>query len=194
MDIGEWLQNTADREPPEEQDHPSLPDLPRLQGRARRPASPVDQQKAKRASGDRRSKGAHRGHHSREERNQQPSHSSSSDRIRHAAKEAVASSSGSSSQKSDSSVSEQVQEPIRVFERRARRKTRPDRYQAKTKKVKEDRARKAGGKPKQRKSHRNADGARTTGLVQSFQLKNGPKNNRLTVRMRKDRRCHREWN
>ncbi|KAI5366305.1 hypothetical protein Slin15195_G078260 [Septoria linicola] len=182
MDIGEWLQNTADREPPEEQDHPSLPDLPQLHSRARRPASPDDQQKKKRACGDRHSKGAQRGHHLRGERNQRPAHFSSSDRIRHAAKEAVDSSSDSSSQQSDSSVSGQAREPVKAFERRARRKTRPDRYQAKTKKVREDRARKPRAKSKQRKNHRNADGARTTGLVQSFQLKNGPKNNRLTLR------------
>lgn len=73
--------------------------------------------------------------------------------------------------------------PSKTYERRPRHKTRADRYEPKQRKRKGDQdarnERKSGNK--RRKSHRSGDGGRTVGLVQSFQLKNGPKNNRLTV-------------
>jgi len=72
--------------------------------------------------------------------------------------------------------------PIKVYEKRARHKTKPDRYEYKPKKGKEEHEPKKS-KSKRQKRDRTADGARTTGIVQSFQLKNGPKSNRLTVRL-----------
>lgn len=69
----------------------------------------------------------------------------------------------------------------RKYERRPRRKTRPDRYEHKPKRQKRERELRKEQAPTRRRSNRTNDGSRTTGLVQSFQLKNGPKNNRLTV-------------
>lgn len=72
--------------------------------------------------------------------------------------------------------------PQKTYERRLRHKTRPDRYEPKQKRQKGDEgARREKKSRKRRKSHRSGDGGRTAGLVQSFQLKNGPKGNRLTV-------------
>jgi hypothetical protein len=75
----------------------------------------------------------------------------------------------------------------RTYERRARRKTKPDRYESKKKKnVKErkegDGAGERHSKRKRSRAHRSGDGERTESLVQGFKLKNGPSNSRLTVR------------
>lgn len=81
--------------------------------------------------------------------------------------------------------------PEKTYERRPRHKTRPDRYEPRSKKQKghhDVRKEKKSGK-KRRKSHRGGDGGRTAGLVQSFQLRNGPKNSRLTVRGATLREC-----
>jgi hypothetical protein len=72
-----------------------------------------------------------------------------------------------------------------TYERRARHKTKPDRYEPKTT---EKRQRKRDGsveerkpKHKSRRVHRGGDGKRTESLVQGFRLKNGPSKSRLTV-------------
>nr|OQO25433.1 hypothetical protein B0A51_08043 [Rachicladosporium sp. CCFEE 5018] len=67
----------------------------------------------------------------------------------------------------------------------AKHKTKADRYEPKKKKSKQERptdgqdAQKSG----RRKLHRSGDGTRTAGLVQSFQLKNGGKSGRLTIKV-----------
>jgi hypothetical protein len=69
------------------------------------------------------------------------------------------------------------------YDRRARRKTRTDRYESKRRKTKKAQS----GKPKkdikkkERKDGRGRDGVRTQDLIQSFKMKNGPKKKRLTV-------------
>jgi len=73
--------------------------------------------------------------------------------------------------------------PLKTYEKRRRHKTKPNHYEPKSKRHRKERDAHEDTKaqPKRRKSHRSGDGGRTTGLVQSFQLKNGPKNSRLTV-------------
>ena len=73
--------------------------------------------------------------------------------------------------------------PNKTYDKRARHKTRIDRYEPKTKKQKRERTTDKDKKSNQRrrKPRRKDDGGRTIGLVQTFQLKNGPRNNRLTV-------------
>jgi hypothetical protein len=76
------------------------------------------------------------------------------------------------------------QPPANTYERRARHKTKIDRYEPnqKKKRKKSDEDQGRATKVTRRKSHRSGDGSRTAGLVQSFQLKGGPKGQRLTVR------------
>jgi len=73
----------------------------------------------------------------------------------------------------------------KTYERRARRKTKPDRYESKKRNVRErkedDDAGERAPKRKRGRAHRSGDGKRTESLVQGFRLKNGPSNNRLTV-------------
>jgi len=74
----------------------------------------------------------------------------------------------------------------KTYERRARHRTKADRYEPKQKKKGRhqsgDKRASHETRTERRKSKRIRDGGRTAGLVQSFQLKNGPKNQRLTVR------------
>ncbi|OQN95800.1 hypothetical protein B0A48_18085 [Cryoendolithus antarcticus] len=72
----------------------------------------------------------------------------------------------------------------KTYERRPRHKTKADRYEPKKKKSKQDRPSDGqdARKSRRRRSHRTGDGTRTTGLVQSFQLKNGAKSGRLTLK------------
>ncbi|KXT04976.1 hypothetical protein AC578_10333 [Pseudocercospora eumusae] len=161
MDIREWLQNTADREPPDEHDH----------SRFTRP-------KRKRASSDPPARAQGK---ARLKRHQTASHSSSSDHVRLAGEDTDSSrSTNNSTHSRNTSVSARDRLPVKSYERRARHKTRPDRYDPKIKKPRKDREKK--DKSKRRKSHRSGDGARTAGLIQSFQLNHGLKNERLTLR------------
>lgn len=73
----------------------------------------------------------------------------------------------------------------KTYEKRARHKTKPDRYESKKQNTKERKQRDEAGerksKRKRSKAHRGGDGKRTESLVQGFRLKNGPSNSRLTV-------------
>lgn len=177
MDIREWLQNTADREPPDEYHHPGFPAFLRPQ-----PSEVIDgvrpsrhRPKRNRASSDPIDT-AHQ--QARRKQHQAVLHSSSSEHVRLAQNKDI-----TTSHSRDSSVSGRALAPIKSYERRARHKTRPDRYDCQPKNERKDREtyREKKRKSKRRKSHRSGDGERTVGLVQSFQLKNGPKNERLTV-------------
>ena len=74
----------------------------------------------------------------------------------------------------------------KTYERRVRRKTKPNRYESKKEDVRERKQRNdAGGRISKRKrtrAHRSGDGKRTESLIQGFRLKNKPSNSRLTVR------------
>lgn len=79
-----------------------------------------------------------------------------------------------------------IQEPnSKTYERRARHKTKPDRYESKKQNVRERKQRDDAGERKSKRkrgqTHRKGDGKRTESLVQGFRLKNGPSHSRLTV-------------
>lgn len=179
MDIRDWLQHVADREPPEEQETLGIPDY--LQPTTKHARSHLV--KRRRLSNDAKHEAEHRNGYSK--RRHLVAHSSSPDRVQRAP-ESDASASEESSQDSEHLEVTRAKVTADSFERRARHKTRPDRYEAKPKAKRDRRSReetKGKSKSKHRKSRRTGDGARTAELVQSFQLKNGAKNNRLTVRL-----------
>lgn len=176
MDIQKWLENTADREPPDgTSDDLHIPDfLPPDRIRPSRVGATY-RHKRKRASTDSSIIAPRPDSH----RNAKaPVRSSSPDHVRGAEDAATGSQSAESS---DTTTTHRA--PAKTYEKRPRHRTRPDRYEPKAKKRKQDREgrKEREAKQKRRKSHRSGDGGRTAGLVQSFQLKNGPKNNRLTV-------------
>lgn len=176
MDIQRWLENTADREPPDQQDHPTIPDFLQPHREPEKPARKY-RRKRKRASSDSSILELQHHHH---HQSRPINHAHSSDGFRAADHSVARSRIWQSSQDAELDAD---QAPAKTYERRARHKTRPDRYEPKANmhsKRRESRESR-GARPKRRKSHRSGDGGRTTGLVQSFQLKNGPKNNRLTV-------------
>lgn len=184
MDVRAWLQNTADREPPDEEDRAGFPDYLRPERYTTEEHRHVNQSKRKRASSEpdrvqrHPSRGRHGGHERAAERD------SSSDHVRGARSGTTSSQSSSSDERREPSPDRRFN---RTFERRARHKTKDDRYEPKAKKrrkeheSRKDRKAKEKSKSRRRKSHRSGDGTRTAGLVTSFQLKDRPKNNRLTV-------------
>ena len=188
MDIQGWLQGTADRAPPNPPDEPDALDFlqaahsvettrptryHRKHQRAATDSSIIaPQQKAgNRSKVGGQSAGVGRGRHAHKKPSQsesasrkEPSRPASQENCRNARRE---------------------QPDSNTYERRARHKTKPDRYEPKTT---EKRQRKRDGsveerKPKQksRHVHRGGDGKRTESLVQGFRLKNGPSKSRLTV-------------
>jgi hypothetical protein len=193
MDIHAWLQTTADREPPDphSDDHRAEPGALHHKADDTRPTR-KSHRRRQRASSETPLSAAPR--HSRRKQPIAPARPSSSAHVqRRAGPESL--SSGSTSSSSSSRQSPHAQPPKaheRTFEKRARHKTKPDRYDHKAKRRKETSgARKRNDEPrtKRRNSRRSGDGTATAGLVQSFQLKNGPKHNRLTVRS-----THPSWN
>lgn len=192
MDIHRWLQDTTDRAPPgdaHEYVPPTFQDPPSV-------ANILDQEyrrKRRRRASDssiiapqivRRQPRGHR---------RTVTHGELFGRSRRAGQKASESGSeswhGSSrgdTRDAESTVSAE-RLPAKAYERRARYKTKADRYEPKSGKKKKskqtddyrDRGRDA--KHVRRKSRRNGDSGRSAGIVQSFQLKNGPKNRRLTV-------------
>ncbi|KAK5113104.1 hypothetical protein LTR62_003683 [Meristemomyces frigidus] len=177
MDVHQWLDNTVDREPLEEYQEPILAHL-----------------QAQRATGDERPRRRYR-------RKRQPASSKSSIPLHahHPAhhrrgKEAryTGSSEGCSEaepivhmhRSRDRSLGQgsQYRETAhRSYERRPRHKTKADRYELKRKREREHEPR---DRPmsKRRRPIRSGDGGRTAGVVQAFQLKNGPKKSRLTLK------------
>jgi hypothetical protein len=175
MDVRQWLETTEDRAPPEEDDHPgrhrflqpgSEPALPARKYRRKRKRAPSDSSIIQPRCANR-------------ERTRPFDYPSSSDGLRGPAHATARARSPTASQRSS-------EEPVqRSYEKRPRHKTKADRYDPKPKKQRKERRSRGEGRksePKRRKSHRSGDGGRTRGLVKSFQLKNGPKNQRLTVR------------
>ena len=183
MDIHEWLAATADRAEPNPSDDHRIPEelrahpLPpaRVQGMGRS----YRRKKRKRASSD---SSIIAPRPTTRPRAQAVPRSLPSERARSA--ESADQASQNSGHSSPSASPSPVHIPDKSYGRRSRHKTRLDRYEPKPKKQKDNHDAhkdKKSGKKKRRKSHRSGDGGRTAGLVQSFQLKNGPKNNRLTV-------------
>jgi len=177
MDIRQWLDTTVDRASPTEDEHHGIADFfqKRHEDQAGEDVRPQYRRKRKRPSSD--SSLIQTRQYDRERREHDKSSAGEIRGVAHA----VTISSRSQTSRSSAS-SESIEPPPKTYEKRARHKTRPDRYEHKPKKPRKRREARAGDKKsKRRKSHRSGDGGRTTGLVESFQLTNGPKKNRLTV-------------
>lgn len=184
MDIHNWLQTTADRQPPDEEEHPGIPDF-------LKPHGPAETKRRERHSTRKRPSSeppsSERHHHRRKRHRPATRSSSSPDHARKLRPPATASRSSShaSQRRHVREGTPEKEVPSKSFERRARHKTRPDRYEAKPKERSD--GRKARDEPTSRsqgrKSRKNGDIAKATGTIQSFQLKNGRKDKRLTVRL-----------
>ncbi|KAK4628954.1 hypothetical protein CLAFUW4_07723 [Fulvia fulva] len=183
MDVRAWLQNTADREPPDEEDRAGFPDYLRPDRYTAEGHTLVHQSKRKRASSEPHSaqKRPSRGRRGGQARPAAPDSSPG-----HGPEPRTDTASSSSSSREERRESSPDRRFNRTFERRARHKTKEDRYEPKAKKWRKEhesrKDHKSKSKSKRRQSHRSGDGARTAGLVTSFQLKDRPKNNRLTLR------------
>ncbi|KAK3719063.1 hypothetical protein LTR37_004627 [Vermiconidia calcicola] len=175
MDIGAWLAATADRAPPDASSEHNVPEVRRPGNEGSERLGRNYRHKRKRPSSD--SSIIAPGH-----RNHQHARASfHSETVDREAADAVGSRRSESSRSSHKTAEGP---PAKTYERRARHKTKPDRYEPKAKKQRKERHGQKDRKSKQnrRQSHRTGDGSRTTGLVQSFQLKKGPRNNRLTLK------------
>lgn len=176
MDIQHWLENIEYRAPPDEQDELGMPAF--LQPRCDT-GHPIRKyrRKRKRESSDSsiiRPQQANHGHRQAAICAFSPVHGS------HSAARSQSPQGSRSRCISRHAVHELAH---KKYEKRARYKTRPDHYDVKP--PKRCRRRDTRSERERRRlrhqSHRSGDGHRTTGLVQSFHLKNGPKNHRLTV-------------
>lgn len=79
-------------------------------------------------------------------------------------------------------MEEEAAVATKTYERRARHKTKADRYQPKAKKRKLVQSEQKGEEPRAKRRKARHNGGRTAELVQKFTLKNGPcKDRRLTV-------------
>ena len=176
MDIQKWLEATADRVSVNGSDVVDVPGFAKLGPKDAQRIGQLYRHKRKHASSD----GSFL--EPRLVKNRNTKARQHSPPLGHSQKTGIEEVSQSNS-KSVSSRSIRHKVPQKTYERRARHKTRPDLYEPKVKKQRQehDAQKESKTKQKRRKSHRSGEGHRTTRLVQSFQLKNGPKNNRLTV-------------
>ncbi|KAI7280696.1 hypothetical protein KC345_g4612 [Hortaea werneckii] len=184
MDIRQWLDDTADREPPDVDVPPGSLQLPDPQDLPARP-SRRNRRKRQRASSDSSIIGPPQCHSKRSRR--QPrvqAHSSTPSAVENAcgAEDAGADAYSSSALDDPKPSVDAVHE--HAYTRKARHKTNPGHYEPKSRKQRRElKARNdSRSRPRHRKSHRSGGGGRATGLVQSFQLKNGPKGGRLTLK------------
>ncbi|KAI7184359.1 hypothetical protein KC363_g7751 [Hortaea werneckii] len=180
MDIRQWLDDTADREPPDVDvlPGPNPQNIPTAHARR-------DPRKWKRASSDSSIIVPPLSHGKR--RRRQPrvqAESSTPSAVENAcgAEDAGADAYSTSALDDPKPAVDAVHE--HAYTRKARHKTHPDHYEPKSRNQRRElKARNgSGSRPRHRKSHRSGDGGRATGLVQSFQLKNGPKSGRLTLK------------
>lgn len=179
MDIRGWLEGTADRAHPDGSDNAADPNQRILGGDLshQKPVAHRSSRKRKRASSDSSIIATHR--HGTRHAPESLRTVSPVPLVRHGSPDMR--SCGASSRSKSSSKPGSRGKAYSKYERRPRHKTRPDRYEPKRKEERKQRRPRDDKELKRRKSHRNHDRSRTTGLVQSFQLKNRPKNNRLTV-------------
>ncbi|KAK5172131.1 uncharacterized protein LTR77_003769 [Saxophila tyrrhenica] len=177
MDIQGWLQDTADRAPPDEGDDQRVPDEAR-QDQALETSRRHYRRKRQRASSD-SSLIAPR--HPRHRQVPVALPAPSPDRAP-LADDAASDSQSRSSRRLGGLLPGRDKDPLLQYERRPRHKTKADRYEPKRRKHKSDRDVQHDSKTRRRKSNLTHDGSHTTGLVQSFHLKNGPNNNRLTLK------------
>jgi len=180
MDVRRWLENTADRAPPDQREHEGIADFLRPHAEpVPEDRGPKYRRKRKRASSD---SSLIQPRHLDHVRQPPAEH----DR-RPASDVQVAARPATSLHGSPSARSREAERPAKTYERRARHKTRPDRYEPKPKKPGKEREKRTTVKRSEpRRARKGGDGERTTGLVQSFQTKNRPKSSRLTVSNRFD--------
>lgn len=187
MDIQGWLQGTADRAPPNPSDEVDAP--------AFGPPTPIIKatnskrysRKRKRAASDSSVISLQQW---AERRGKADDRSANATRVRSVDVSVTQSRSASRQRRPRSQehgADVRVQAPDqKTYERRARRKTKPDRYESKKEDVRERKQREDAGerksKRKRTRAHRGGDGKRTESLIQGFKLKNKPSNSRLTVR------------
>lgn len=185
MDIQGWLQHTADRAPPDPSDDFALAFGRPIQGIEATTTVPRRQTR-KRAASDSSIIAPQRRSDHRGKADHRPANAA---RIRPV--DAIVSQSDSASRHPRSVSQEHVTEDrakrpgAKTYERRARHKTKPDRYDPQKQKVRARKRRDNAGEKKSKRKrgavHRGADGKRTEHLVQGFQLKNGASKSRLTV-------------
>ncbi|KAK4973353.1 hypothetical protein LTR28_011236 [Elasticomyces elasticus] len=180
MDVRQWLASTTEAERPTSLTAPGFPDF--LRGRAdAQNAETVDRQnnhkRRRTASGSSILEVAaprkHRGHRVHETRRDRERRSGGSDSTRSVTSSALQSSSSSLGS------STQNQQPAKTYERRARHKTRTDRYEPKIDTSKRRTAKKEKKSTKKSRKTKKTRENLFTGLVQSFHAKNVPKD-RLT--------------
>jgi hypothetical protein len=186
MDIQGWLQDTADRAPPNPSDEVDAPAVGRhTQGgeattaicyrRKRRRTGSESSIIAPQRRTDYRSKAEDRSAYAARDRSADGLVSGSLSASRHRRPR---------SQERDMNSRIKQPEP-KTYERRARHKTKADRYEPKKQDTKgrkqRDDADERKSKRKGSRARRGGDGKRTESLVQGFRLKNGPSNSRLTV-------------
>ncbi|KAK4565427.1 hypothetical protein LTR86_004044 [Recurvomyces mirabilis] len=174
MDIHRWLEDTADREPPDEQRH-TVPDHMQTCAGAIGQDSATKQyrRKRKRASSDSSLLEYARRERAKEMRSARPTE--------HVRDTAPTARRYRLQGRFLSEGSSPPAEQHKSYERRPRHKTKADHYEPKKRHERQHSTRE---KPalKRRVSHRSVDSGHPTGVVQSFQLKNGPKNSRLTLK------------
>ena len=188
MDIQRWLHDTADRAPPDPSDDLPVPAFLRSPREAENHTRKY-RRKRKRAASDSSIISQQQDFHQLGVSARPANRRRRDGRSRHSEGFARSIDSGSRyAEKRSPARSSDPGDPSRPadnpYERRARHKTKADRYQPKKEKgrqKKDDEPHAHKSKQERRKSHRSGDGGRTAGLIQSFQLKNGPKNNRLTA-------------
>jgi hypothetical protein len=186
MDIQGWLQDTADRAPPNPSDEVDAPAVGRYaQGdeattairyrRKRRRTGSDSSIIAPQRRADYRSKAEDRSVNAAKDRSADGLVSRSLSASRHRRPRSQ-----------EREIDGHIKQPeTKTYERRARHKTKADRYESKKQDTKGRKGRDDAGertsKRKGSRAHRGGDGKRTENLVQGFRLKNGPSNSRLTV-------------
>lgn len=185
MDIQGWLQHTTDRAPPVPSDDFALAFGRPIQGIEATTAIPRRRTR-KRAASDSSIIAPQRRSDHQGKADHRPAIAA-----RNRPVEAIVSRSNSASRHPRSVSQEHVTEDrakrpgAKTYERRARHKTKPDRYDPQKQKVRARKQRDNVGeqktKGKRSRLHRGGDGKRTEKLVQGFQLKNKSSKTRLTV-------------
>lgn len=186
MDIQGWLQGTADRAPPNPSDEVDAPAF----GPPSRSIETINakryHKKRKRATSDSSTIAVQQWKDRRGRADDRPANAT---RLLPADVSVTQSHSASRHRRprsqengEDGSVQALERNP---YERRARRKTKPDRYESKKQNARERKQRDDVGerksKRKRDRTERSGDGKRTESLIQGFKLKNRPSNSRLTV-------------
>lgn len=187
MDIQGWLQGTVDRAPPNPSDEVDVPVFGPLTPIIKATNSKRYSRKRKRAASDSSVISLQQW---AEHRGKANDRSANATRVRSVDVSVTQSQSASRyrhprSQEHGADGRVQAPDP-KSYDRRARRKTKPDRYESKKEDVRGRKLREDAGerecKCKRTRANRGGDGKRTESLVQGFRLKNKPSNSRLTVR------------